>query len=359
VNRPADGSTATPGDPRAIHVSERVTIGAGLPTFVIAEIGYNFNTLDEGLASIDAAADCGVDAVKFQTFRAETIVTRDVAFPPEAGGGNQFDEFKRYELSADWHAQLFARARQHGLVPFSTPSHQSDLPLLERLNTEIYKLGSDDLTNLPFQTAVARLGRPMIISTGMAYLWEVAQTVEAIRQAGNEQLVVLHCLSNYPIKDLAEVNLRAICRLAAGLGVPIGYSDHTTTLSAPVAAVTLGACVYERHFTLDKRLPAPDAALSADPAEMRRIVALIRETERMLGDGRKRPARSERDMRRDTRKSLVARGPIRAGETLTTENVTVKRPGHGIDPRELPLALERAAKRDIPADAIITWDAIG
>jgi N-acetylneuraminate synthase len=254
---------------------------------------------------------------------------------------------------------LFRHARSQGLVPFSTPSHASDLPLLERQGASIYKVGSDDLTNIPFQVEVARLGKPVILSSGMAYLSEVAQTVEAILATGNQQIVLLHCLSNYPIRDLTELNLRALRTLADGLGILVGYSDHTTTLSAPVAAVTLGACVYERHFTIDKKLPAPDAALSADPAEMTQIVRMIRETEAMLGDGVKRPASSEREMRRDTRKSLATVRPIPAGEALSTDNVTIKRPGHGIDPRAVETALGRTARKDIPADTTITWEMIG
>jgi sialic acid synthase SpsE len=223
-----------------IRINDKVSIGPGCPVFIIAEIGYNFNNIEEGLASVDAAADCGSDAVKFQTFRAANIVTRGIEFPPEAGGGNQFAEFKKYELSAEAHARLFARARERGMVPFSTPSHDSDLPLLEGLGMEIYKIGSDDLTNIPFQVETARLGKPVIISTGMSYLSEVACTVEAIRAADNEKIIVLQCLSNYPIKDLSEVNLRAMNIIASALGVLVGFSDHTTTISAPRRRSGLG-----------------------------------------------------------------------------------------------------------------------
>lgn len=342
---------------KEIHIGERL-VGPGHPVFIIAEIGYNYNTISEARKTVDAAAACGVDAVKFQTFRAETIVTRDIEFPPEAGGGNQFDEFKQYELSAEDHKELFLYARDNGLIPFSTPSHSTDLPLLEKLDAEIYKVGADDLTNIPFQTDVARLGKPMFISTGMGYLSEVAETVEAIHAAGNDQLVVMHCLSNYPIHDLSELNLRTLQTMRQSLGVIIGFSDHTTTLSAPAAAVALGALVYERHFTLDKKIPAPDCALSADPAEMKAIVSMIRETEAMMGNGIKRPASSEMDMRKKTRKSLVANRSLKKGDRLAPENVIIKRPGHGIDPRQLSIALGRRTAQDIPADTVITWEMI-
>lgn len=343
---------------KEIQMSNKIVLGQGHPVFIVAEIGYNFNTLDEGLASVDATADCGVDAVKFQTFRAETVVTQNIYFPEEAGGGKQYEEFKRYELSPEWHEALFARAISKGLVPFSTPSHATDLPLLERLNMAVYKVGSDDLTNIPFQTEIAKLGKPMIISTGMSYMSEVAETVEAVRSVNNDQIIVLHTVSNYPIKDLSEVNLQAIKTMSHALDVLVGYSDHTTTFSAPVAAVSLGSCVYERHFTIDKDLPAPDAALSSDPYEMKQIVQLIRETELMLGHGSKCPARTETDMRRDTRKGVVARMAIRKGDILTNENVTIKRPGHGIEPRHLPIVLGRKACVDLSEDDIISWDKI-
>ena len=334
------------------------TIGEGCPTFITAEIGYNFNTLEEAMRSIEVAKECGVDAVKFQTFKAETTVTKGVLFPPEAGGGSQFDEFKKYELSEDWHRKLFSHAKKLGLIVFSTPSHSSDLPLLESLRVPVYKVGSDDLTNLPLLVEIAKLGKPMIVSTGMSTISEVEESVKAILETGNEKLVLLHCISNYPVKKLEFVNLRAMQTMAEIFNVLVGYSDHTTALTTPIAAVALGACVYERHFTIDKNLPAPDAALSADPAEMKQIVQLIRETEAILGSGIKKPAPSEMGMRKDARKSLVSKKEIKKGESLTLENITIKRPGHGIPPRFLSTVIGRTAKVDIPEDTVITWEMV-
>lgn len=343
---------------KTIWVADRWKIGFGSPVFIIAEIGYNFNTLDEAMASIDVAAECGADAVKFQTFRAETTVIKSIDFPAEAGGGNQFAEFKRYELSAEWHEKLFTHAFSRGVVPFSTPSHSDDLALLKRIGMPIYKVGSDDLTNIPFQMRVAQIGKPVILSTGMSYLSEVAETVEAIRSTGNNQIVVLQCLSNYPIKDISEVNLNAMRTMSEALGVLTGFSDHTTTLSAPAAAVALGARIYERHFTIDKKLPAPDAALSADPVEMRRIVQMIRETEQMLGRGVKSPAKSEINMRKDTRKSVVFCKKIKAGELIAENDVTIKRPGYGIAPKHLQMIIGRRAVLDVEEDTVVSWDMV-
>lgn len=331
-------------------------MGQGHPVFVIAEIGYNFNTLDEGLASIDAALDAGADAVKFQTFRAATVVSRNAAFPPEAGDTNQFAEFSRYELSADAHAALFAHARRRGGIVFSTPSYYDDVELLEPLDPPVYKVGSDDLTNLPFLTHVASKKKPLIFSTGMATLAEVDEALRAVRAAGNEDVLILHCVSNYPIRDVGTLNLNAIATMRREFDVPVGFSDHTTSTTAAIAAVALGACVVERHFTLDKALDAPDAFFSADAADLRALVAAIREAEAMLGSGIKQPAGSEAQMRVETRKSVIARTAIPAGDPISQDHLIVKRPGTGIPPKLMDQVVGRRARRAIAADQVITWD---
>ncbi len=336
-------------------------IGKGEPTFIIAEIGSNFNTLDEALKSIDAAIDCGVDAVKFQTFRADTVAKRDIHFPKEtAGGKDQYELFKQYELSEEWHREIFKYAREKGIIAFSTPGHQTDVELLEKFGVPLYKVGSDDCTNLPFLKYIAEMGKPMLVSTGMSNLAEVVEAVETILSTGNEQLVILHTVANYPVKDVGQLNLKAIetLRHAFNDRILVGYSDHTTSLTIPVAAVSLGACVYERHFTIDKNLDAPDAFLSADPAEMKAIVESIRELEQALGDGIKRPAASEKGMRRDTRKSIIARESIKKGEEITADKVIIKRPAHGIAPKYLDIVIGRKATVDIAEDEIITWDKV-
>jgi sialic acid synthase SpsE len=338
----------------AVRVGKRL-IGDGHPVFVIAELGYNFNTPEEALQSVDAAANAGVNAIKIQTFRAETITTQDTAFPAEAGGVNQFHEFKRYEISEDLHRLIFDRARGRGLIPFSTPSYFDDVELLERVGVELYKIGSDDLTNLPFLRYVAEKKKPVIFSSGMATLAEVDEAVRTMQETGNGDLILLQCVSNYPIQDLSAVNLRVIDTYRRTFGIPVGLSDHTMTLSAAVAAVALGACVIERHFALSKELPVPDAFFSADPPEMRTLVTAIRETERMLGDGVKRPATCELRMRRDTRKGLVARTLIRKGEPIRPEHLIVKRPAWGITPADWDRVLGRCPVRDIRPDEVITW----
>ncbi|MCW7536783.1 N-acetylneuraminate synthase family protein [Aquabacterium sp. A7-Y] len=334
------------------------TIGTGHPVFVIAEIGYNFNTLAQARESIDAAVECGVDAIKFQTFRAETITTRSCTFPAEAGGVNQFDEFKRYELDEAAHRELFAYAATKGMLAFSSPSHYDDAALLDRLGVPAFKLGSDDLTNLPFLDHVARLGKPLIFSTGMGSLTEVVEAYETVAATGKRDVAILHCLSNYPVHDLTHLNLRAISLFRTLFDVQVGYSDHTVGVTAALGAVALGATVIEKHFTLDKNMDAPDAFFSADPAEMKALVSGIRELEVAMGEPVKRPAPSELEMRTETRKSVVARRKIAAGERITEDKLIIKRPGHGVPPKAAHLLVGRCAKSDIAPDEVISWDMV-
>lgn len=332
------------------------TIGSGYPTFIIAEIGYNFNTLEEALKSIDSAVECGADAVKFQSFKAETVTSRAIDFPQEGGGGNQYEEFKKYEISEDHHRILFQYAEKKKIVCFSSPSFYDDADFLDKLRVPLFKIGSDDLTNYPFLEYVARKNKPIILSTGMATLHEISGAVEAILGTGNDQLVLLQCVSNYPIKDLNTVNLRAMVTMKDSFGVLTGFSDHTTTLSVPMGAAALGMSVYERHFTIDKKLPAPDCALSADPVEMKAIVQGIREIEMALGDGVKRPVDSEMKMRKDSRKSIIATRDLEPGHTLTREDIVIKRPAWGILPHEMRCSLGLTLTKPVKKDMPITWD---
>lgn len=331
-------------------------IGEGHLPFVVAELGYNINSLDEALRSVDAAAEAGVDAVKIQTFQADTLTTRSAKFPEEAGGVNQHEEFRQYEIDEDTHWRIFKRAHERGLVSFSTPSHFDDVELLERVGVDLYKIGSDDLTNLPFLRYVAAKGKPVIFSSGMATLAEVDEAIRVMHGTGNRELVLLQCVSNYPVREPSLLNLRVIEAYRRMFPVLVGYSDHSTTLSAAIAAVALGAVVIERHFVLDKTLPVPDAFFSANPDEMAALVRAVRETHAMLGSGYKRPMPTEIEMRLYTRKGLIARRRIQKGSVIAVDDVIVKRPATGILPRDYDLVIGRTAKRDIEPDEAITWD---
>ncbi len=333
-------------------------IGDGEPTFIIAELGVSFTTLKEAERSIDEAVRVGADAIKIQTYRAETLVTESAWFPDEAGGAHQFESFKKSEISPETHRKIFDYAEKKGIIAFSTPSYYDDADILEKMGVTVFKIGSDDLTNLPFIKYVAAKGLPMIISTGMGSMSEVAKMVDAVKSTGNDQLIILHCVSNYPIKDLSTVNLRAIDSMKRAFGVPVGFSDHTESLSMPIAAVALGANVVEKHFTIDKKIPISDAAFSADPVELETIVKGIREVERGIGDGVKHPAYTEDKMRRETRKSIIAKRDIKKGAKITRDDLIIKRPAYGVPPELIDIIVGRIAAKPIKRDQPITWEEV-
>jgi len=339
-------------------------IGPGAPVFIAAEAGVNHNG-DPALARrlVDAAAECGADAVKFQTFRVDALVSRSA---PKAGyqvettgaGESQRDMLAGLELSLEVLAELKDRATKHGLIFFSAPFDEESADVLDALAVALFKVPSGEITNLPLLRHVAAKGRPIILSTGMADLEEVGQAVAAIRAAGDPPLAVLHCLSAYPA-PVGEVNLRAMDSLASRFGCPVGFSDHTLGIEIAVAAAARGAAIIEKHLTLDKTLPGPDHRASLDPAEFGAMVRAIRAVESALGDGVKRPMPSEADTRRVARKSLVAARALKAGERIAAGDLASKRPGTGISPAELPRVLGLPLARDIAADEVIPWEALG
>jgi N-acetylneuraminate synthase/N,N'-diacetyllegionaminate synthase len=262
------------------------------------------------------------------------------------------------ELSLEVLAELKDRATKHGLIFFSAPFDEESADVLDALAVALFKVPSGEITNLPLLRHVAAKGRPIILSTGMADLEEVGQAVAAIRAAGDPPLAVLHCLSAYPA-PVGEVNLRAMDSLASRFGCPVGFSDHTLGIEIAVAAAARGAAIIEKHLTLDKTLPGPDHRASLDPAEFGAMVRAIRAVESALGDGVKRPMPSEADTRRVARKSLVAARALKAGERIAAGDLASKRPGTGISPAELPRVLGLPLARDIAADEVIPWEALG
>lgn len=331
--------------------------------FIVAEAGVNHNG-DPALARrlVDAAAESGADAVKFQTFRVDALLTRAA---PKAGyqvettgaGESQRDMLARLELDTAVLAELKERAATRGLTFFSAPFDEESADVLDRLGVALFKVPSGEITNLPLLRHLASKGRPIILSTGMSSLEEVEQAVAAIRAAGDPPLAVLHCLSAYPA-PAAEVNLRAMDALATRCGCPVGFSDHTLGIEIALAAAARGAAIIEKHLTLDKSLPGPDHRASLDPAEFAAMVRAIRAVESALGDGTKRPMPSELDTRRVARKSLVAARPLRAGARLGAEDILIKRPGTGISPADLDKAIGRPLARDLEADEVIGWETL-
>jgi len=325
--------------------------------YIIAEIGGNFTTLEQARRLIDEAAACGVDAVKLQTYRAETVASKRAFFDMEnTGVASQYDLFKKYEIDAELHHDVFRYAETKQLDWFSTPSHELDVDLLEACGVGAYKIGSDDAVNLPFLRYVAKTGKPLILSTGMCTLEEVKESVAAIRDAGCKKLLLLHAITSYPTHP-QNVNLAAMQTLMATFpSVDVGYSDHTLTPVASLCAVAMGARVIERHFTWDKNADGPDHMLSADPAEMMWLVDAIRSFEVMHGSGVKEPAASEATTRRNNRKSVVLLRAMQAGDTIAAGDIAVKRPGYGIAPKFSPELLGRRLSRDLEPDSVLTWE---
>ena len=348
---------------RTIEIAER-KIGPGQPCFIIAEAGVNHNgELKLARQLVDTAVEAGADAVKFQTFQARRLVTEkapkaDYQLRATDSSESQFEMLSRLELSHEDHHDLKEYCQRRGILFLSTPFDELSADFLEQLGVPAFKMGSGELTNLPFLLHVARKSKPMIVSTGMASLGEVESAVEAIHSQGNLDLILLHCVSNYPA-DPADINLRAMDTLRCAFDLPVGYSDHTQGIEIPLAAAALGACVIEKHITLDRHLPGPDQAVSLEPDELKTLVRGIRLVESALGDGRKRPAASEADTASVARKSLVAAIDIPAGTALTGEMIAIKRPGNGLPPALRSSLIGRRTRNAIPAGALIRLEDLG
>jgi N,N'-diacetyllegionaminate synthase len=329
-------------------------------TLIIAEAGVNHNgDLDIARRLVEAAADAGADLVKFQTFAADRLVTQDAAkagYQSVVTGADetQYAMLRRLELDRAAHEMLIRHCRKHGIGFLSTAFDVESVDLLLELGIERFKIPSGELTNLPYLRHVARQGRPILLSTGMAKLGEIEATLDAMIDAGasRDQITLLHCSTDYPT-PMADVNLRAMLTIRSAFGVAVGYSDHTRGIEVAVAAVALGATVIEKHLTLDRALPGPDQQASLEPWEFNAMVAAIRNVESALGDGIKRPTPGESKNIPAARKSLVAARPIRMGETFDSQNVTVKRPGTGVSPMRWDEVMGRRARRDFAADELL------
>ena len=325
--------------------------------YIIAEIGGNFTTFEQAKLLIDKAAECNVDAVKLQTYKADTLSSKQAIFDMEnTGVTSQHELFQKYEIDEPLHKSIFEYAQQKGLDWFSSPSHKTDVDLLEKQGVGVHKIGSDDAVNIPFLKYVAKTGKPIILSTGMCTLEEVRESVEAILSEGNEQLILLHAITSYPTHP-QDVNLRAMETLMKEFpDLDVGYSDHTLTSVACICAAAMGARVIERHFTFDKNADGPDHMLSADPDEMTWMVDAIRTYEVMRGDGIKKPAASESTTRLNNRKSIVLTRDIKSGEKLNLTDIAIKRPGYGIQPKYLEEIVGRVVNRNIMADTVLKLD---
>jgi N,N'-diacetyllegionaminate synthase len=330
-------------------------------TFIIAEAGVNHNgSLEMAMQLIDVAVAAGADAVKFQTFKAEKIIA---ATAPKAGyqkettgtDESQLEMVKKLELDEKAHTMLNQHCQDKGIQFLSTPFDLESIDLLNRLGLEIFKIPSGEITNLPYLRKLGALKKRLILSTGMADLGEIEDALEVLAESGTpiENITVLHCNTEYPT-PFEDVNLRAMLTIQNAFpGIAVGYSDHTNGIEVPIAAVAMGASVIEKHFTLDRNLPGPDHRASLTPPELSAMISGIRNIEKALGTGIKKPSPSELKNKPIVRKSIIAAAPIKEGEMFTEMNITVKRPGTGITPMRWDEIIGRKTLKPYKKDELI------
>lgn len=330
-----------------------------MSTFIIAEAGVNHNgSIEMAKELILAAKEIGADAIKFQSFKAENLVTKKAEKAnyqknTTGNGESQYEMLKKLELSYNDHLELIQTANAVGIEFISSPFDSEAALMLSGLGLRVLKIPSGELTNIPFLEEVAKLPMDVIISTGMANLAEIEMAVETLENGVIKSLTILHCVTEYPA-PYNEINLKAMNTIKAAFNYPVGYSDHTPGIEIPLAAVAVGATVIEKHFTLDKNLPGPDHRASLDKEEFRSMITAIRNIELSLGDGVKRPAPCEIPNMKVARKSIVAARDIKAGEILSAANLTVKRPGTGIPPYRWNELVGKTATRNFVKDDLIT-----
>lgn len=329
-------------------------------TFIIAEAGVNHNgSLELAKKLIDVASEAGADAVKFQTFQAKNLVSKNAQkaeYQKQTTDQNesQFEMIKKLELSEAMHHELIAYCQQKNIMFLSTPFDHDSIELLNKLGLEIFKIPSGEITNLPYLRHIGSLNKQVILSTGMANLGEIETALNVLTQAGTakEKITVLHANTEYPT-PMQDVNLKAMQTIGQAFDIAVGYSDHTLGIEVPIAAVALGASVIEKHFTLDKTMEGPDHKASLEPDELKAMVSAIRNIEQALGSSIKQPSPSESKNKPIARKSLVAKTAIKQGETFNAENLCIKRPGHGISPMRWDEIIGTKAQRDYAEDEVI------
>jgi N,N'-diacetyllegionaminate synthase len=330
-------------------------------TFIIAEAGVNHNgSLEMAFQLIDVAVTAGADAVKFQTFKAEKIIAvhaPKAGYQKETTGSDesQLEMVKKLELDEKAHTLLKQHCQDKGIQFLSTPFDLESIDLLNRLGLEIFKIPSGEITNLPYLRKMGALKKRLILSTGMADLGEIEDALDVLTESGTpiENITVLHCNTEYPT-PLEDINLKAMLTIRKAFpGIAVGYSDHTIGIEVPIAAVAMGATVIEKHFTLDRNLPGPDHRASLEPHELIAMISGIRNIEKALGTGIKKPSPSELKNKSIARKSIVAAVPIKEGETFTEINITAKRPGTGITPMRWDEILGQFAQKDYEKDDLI------
>ena len=345
---------------KKIHVGNHV-IGENEPCYVIAEAGVNHNG-DPDLAKslIDGAVQSGADAIKFQTFKTELVVTHraeKASYQKISTGcdGSQYELIRKLELSYDVFLELKRYTERKKIEFLSTPFDVESVDFLDEIGVSAFKIPSGEINNFALLKYISQKHKPIILSTGMSTLGEVEHAIRVIAGEGNTDIVLLHCVTNYPA-NMEDVNLRAIDTMRHAFGYPVGYSDHTLGIIISIAAVSRGACVIEKHFTLDKNLPGPDHKASLEPGELKMMIRAIRDVEVALGTGIKTPSPSEIENKKTIRRSIVAARDIPKNTIITSNYVTTKRPGTGISPGFLSTIIGSRTTRKIKKDEILTWN---
>lgn len=329
---------------------------------IIAEAGVNHNgSFELAKQLVDAADSAGADFIKFQTFKANKIVSKSAKKADyqerntSDGDDSQYNMLKKLEMPDDWHIKLIEYAEKQGIKFLSTGFDEESVDFLDKLGSPLFKIPSGEITNKPYLKHIAQKRKPVILSTGMANMDEIKAAVDVLLKNGvaKSMITVLHCNTEYPT-PMEDVNLKAMLSIQDELGVKVGYSDHTQGIEVPIAATALGATVIEKHFTLDRNLPGPDHKASLEPNELKAMVSAIRNVELAIsGNGKKEPSKSESKNMEVARKSIVAAQPIRKGEEFTEKNLTVKRPGNGISPMLWDDVVGKKAAKNFDADDLI------
>ena len=337
-------------------------IGPGQPCFVIAEMTANHDQdLDRALKLVDIAADAGCDALKLQTYTADTMTVTSghpsTRVDPMWGHPDLYSLYRTASMPWEFHAPIFKRAAERGMIAFSSAFDATSVDLLESLQVPAYKIASFEMVDLPLLRKIAATGKPVILSTGMSTLAEVDEAVTTLRGCGCTELILLHCCSSYPAPP-ESVNLRAMDTMRTLYGTPVGFSDHTVGSAVAVAAAARGADVVEKHFTDDPSRPGPDHRFSVDQATLTRLVAEIRIAQSAIGSGVKQAQASEIESKRVGRRSLFSARALKAGEIIMAEDVRVVRPGVGLHPRYREIVIGRPARIDIPEGHPLTWDSV-
>lgn len=328
--------------------------------FIIAEAGVNHNgSIELAKKLIDVASESRIDAVKFQTFKAQNLVSKsaqkaDYQKQTTNNSESQFDMIKKLELDVDTHKELISYCKTKNIMFLSTPFDHDSIELLNDLGLEIFKIPSGEITNLPYLRHIGKLNKKVILSTGMADIGEIEDALDVLIQAGTkkENITVLHANTMYPT-PMEDVNLKAMVTIGNTFDIAFGYSDHTLGIEVDIAAVALGACCIEKHFTLDKTMEGPDHKASLEPNELNEMVKAIRNIELALGSSVKKPSKSEIPNMQIARKSIVAKMDIKKGEILTEEKITIKRPGNGINPMRWDEIVGTIATKDYKEDELI------